>query len=265
MKKFRKLIPALCMLLVSALFVGTSTYAWFSMNKEVSATNMSVTAKAENPYLLISKTAADATDFATKVAMDKAGTDLNLVRPLNENKNTLINYYADAAAATAKTETTPTAATNSASLLWGSTTSSDPSKVEESNVTTLVPTANLENKYYISQKLYLKVVDDGANGTNLVASCKLNGTTANSIASSVRVLLMTENGKYVIFDKDGAVKGGNANLAETLTAKNTQNNIAGTVETVTVYMYFDGTDTAAYTNNATNLSSVAVDLTFKID
>ena len=27
MKKFRKLIPALCMLLVSALFVGTSTYA----------------------------------------------------------------------------------------------------------------------------------------------------------------------------------------------------------------------------------------------
>ena len=43
MKKFRKLIPALCMLLVSALFVGPSTYAWFSMNKTVTANNMQIT------------------------------------------------------------------------------------------------------------------------------------------------------------------------------------------------------------------------------
>ena len=53
MKKFRKLIPALCMLLVSALFVGTSTYAWFSMNTQVTATNMQVTAKSNATYLLI--------------------------------------------------------------------------------------------------------------------------------------------------------------------------------------------------------------------
>lgn len=53
MKKFRKLIPALCMLLVSALFVGTSTYAWFSMNTTVTATNMQVTAKSNATYLLI--------------------------------------------------------------------------------------------------------------------------------------------------------------------------------------------------------------------
>ena len=53
MKKFRKLIPALCMLLVSALFVGTSTYAWFSMNTKVTATDMKVTAKSNANYLLI--------------------------------------------------------------------------------------------------------------------------------------------------------------------------------------------------------------------
>lgn len=59
MKKFRKLIPALCMLLVSALFVGTSTYAWFSMNKTVTATNMQIKAQV-NTQLMIKGSAANA-------------------------------------------------------------------------------------------------------------------------------------------------------------------------------------------------------------
>ena len=53
MKKFKKLIPAFCMLLVSAILLGSSTYAWFSMNKTVTATGMQVTAKSNSSYLLI--------------------------------------------------------------------------------------------------------------------------------------------------------------------------------------------------------------------
>ena len=62
MKKFKKLIPALCMLLVSAVLVGTSTYAWFSMNDKVTVTGLEVKAKTDQVYLLISKdnTEADA-------------------------------------------------------------------------------------------------------------------------------------------------------------------------------------------------------------
>lgn len=54
MKKFKKLIPAFCAMLVSAAMLGTSTYAWFSVNKEVTATDMSVTAVADTQYFLIS-------------------------------------------------------------------------------------------------------------------------------------------------------------------------------------------------------------------
>lgn len=57
MKKFKKLIPAFCAMLVSAAMLGTSTYAWFSVNKEVTATDMSVTAVADTQYFLISTTA----------------------------------------------------------------------------------------------------------------------------------------------------------------------------------------------------------------
>ena len=59
-KKFsvaKKLIPATGMLLVSAMMVVSSTYAWFTMNKEVSVTGMEVKAHAEEG-LLINEVAA---------------------------------------------------------------------------------------------------------------------------------------------------------------------------------------------------------------
>ena len=51
-KALRKLIPALVMLLIAAAFVGTSTYAWFSMNRIVDVTGMSVTTKVEDSLLI---------------------------------------------------------------------------------------------------------------------------------------------------------------------------------------------------------------------
>ena len=77
MKKFRKLIPALCMLLVSALFVGTSTYAWFSMNKTVTATDMKVTAKSNSTYLLIGDDENAPTIQAAKTTTVKASAPAN--------------------------------------------------------------------------------------------------------------------------------------------------------------------------------------------
>ncbi len=52
MKNTRKLIPAIAMLLVSAIMMSTASYAWFSMNSEVKATGMQVTAKAESSLLI---------------------------------------------------------------------------------------------------------------------------------------------------------------------------------------------------------------------
>lgn len=46
MKAMRKILPALCMLLVSAVMLGSSTFAWFSANRTVSANGMQITASA---------------------------------------------------------------------------------------------------------------------------------------------------------------------------------------------------------------------------
>lgn len=52
----KKLIPALAMLLVAAALMGTSTYAWFSANPQVSADGMSVKAASTGGLAIASYT-----------------------------------------------------------------------------------------------------------------------------------------------------------------------------------------------------------------
>lgn len=63
MKKFKKLIPAFCAMLVSAAMLGTSTYAWFSVNKKVEANGMSVTAKVDTEYFVATTAAPTENKF----------------------------------------------------------------------------------------------------------------------------------------------------------------------------------------------------------
>lgn len=71
MKKFKKLIPALCMLLVSAVMLGSTTFAWFSMNKTVTATGMEIKAEVSTQLLI----KGSATSAAYKSAIDFSGAD----------------------------------------------------------------------------------------------------------------------------------------------------------------------------------------------
>lgn len=52
MKKMRKLIPAFAMLLVSAIMMSTASFAWFTMNEEVTATGMQVQAQAAGSLII---------------------------------------------------------------------------------------------------------------------------------------------------------------------------------------------------------------------
>jgi len=56
-KALRKLIPAMVMLLIAAAFVGTSTYAWFSMNRTVTVTGMSVDTKVSDALSIAAENA----------------------------------------------------------------------------------------------------------------------------------------------------------------------------------------------------------------
>jgi hypothetical protein len=53
---YKKLIPAAGMLMVSATMLATSTYAWFTMNKEVTVTGMTMNTKVSENLLIANDT-----------------------------------------------------------------------------------------------------------------------------------------------------------------------------------------------------------------
>lgn len=78
MKKMRRLIPAIAMLLVSAVMLSTASFAWFTMNESVTATGMQVKAKASG-NLLISESKMTAADQAITVALTNRGTHSDII------------------------------------------------------------------------------------------------------------------------------------------------------------------------------------------
>lgn len=245
MKKFRKLIPALCMLLVSALFVGTSTYAWFSMNKEVTATNMSVTAKADTPFLQIRANGGSG-EWATKATLTASGTDLSLIHPTTIKQGAMVWEYA---------------------------TSKNPADAEVNNATaakTLTGTASetgatvLANdgvNYVLQQDLHVRLVDNGNSAINLKVKEVSFAAGDNSIAASGRLLVVSDTGYQLFKLTDGKVTAAEAGSADSLIAAPKP----GTEYTLNAYFFFDGTDASAFTNNAENLSAVTAEITFSID
>lgn len=237
MKKFRKLIPALCMLLVSALFVGTSTYAWFSMNTSVSATNMQVTAKSDNIYLQISQNGKDTYDKTAASTVDAS----TVIYP--------VDYKTLAAGA----------------VTWGNAASDDPGQVKYTERTDLKPIAD-ENigKYVLTQKFDIKVADAQATAANLTLS-EVSVTGNSIMKEALRVVVVSDTGA-VVWANDGA-KENNVALPKagkvTVADGNLAETVSNTPTTVTVYVYFSGNDDTCYTDNIKHaFENMTVNLTF---
>lgn len=81
MKKFKKLIPAFCAMLLSACMLGTTTYAWFSVNKKVTATGLSVTAQANTQYFVIETTTSGANPNTFGTAVTQGLTEDQITQP----------------------------------------------------------------------------------------------------------------------------------------------------------------------------------------
>ena len=76
-KSMRKFLPAVIILLIAAAMVGTSTYAWFSMNNKVNVTGMTVTATVDQNLLI----AGDTLDSTAR--KDDASFGNTLVQPIS--------------------------------------------------------------------------------------------------------------------------------------------------------------------------------------
>lgn len=257
MKKFKKLIPALCMLLVSAVMLGGTTFAWFSMNTTVKATDMQVTAKSNATYLLISdsstKTGATTTLTDTVVANYEYSTQ-------NADKKVYpVKYFKNAT----ETSTIGSVQLKDASGYDSSTWLGDNKWFTANNGNATSANDDVKNikaveisnyDYILKYTVYLTLSKDSADISEKV-KVTYSATGADASVKSVVVI----DGEYL------EVASGSS-TATTTNEVNIKNN--ATVE-VFIYVYIDGDSAnvnSNYLNSGTDLKgnvSIQFDLAGK--
>lgn len=227
MKKFRKLIPALCMLLVSALFVGTSTYAWFSMNKEVAATGMEIEAKSDSIVLVINEgDTFNSAGTATEVTSTAAKKALYPVAPV---KGTTL---------TSENVATPAS--------WNYAYSDANDKYQAA--TAYTKCTDLAN--YVASETFSIGLND-KSGVTSAGKLRLTGVTLPTDTGISVVVVCGDK----VYKHDATAASLTEELADSV-------NTTGTV--VTVYYYINGENTNVYSNNETNLTG-KVTLNFDVE
>lgn len=251
MKKFRKLVPALCMLLVSAVLMGTSTYAWFSMNRTVTASGMQVTAKSNSTFLLIGN--------ADTVGANKAGLS-DTVTAAKQGTATEVYpafYAAEAGTFPGKDST------NTTKGKWYTAKSDNAGEVASNITVSEIETAK-EGDYYIEYKVWLTLSSDSEdyNGTlNLAFALENIGATAADAAVAAVVTV----GSNAAIKMSNATVAANAGVA-TAEITNFQITKTSAIE-VSVKVYVDGTSANVYSNyinTAGNTISGSAKITFTL-
>lgn len=234
----KKLIPAICMTLIAAVMLASSTFAWFSMNKNVSADGMQVTAKSESVYLLISNTKTTASEIQ---ALSPASTKVGLG---------VTNAELFPSAHKAVKNTTEAATESN----WFYKIADDPGASTSTKEENALNEGNFA-QYVVHKTVYITVAKGSNPAKNLKVSAAITAKDSKTI-TPVTVLVTTAT------DNAMAELHSEALSSETVLA----DSISDTqVVAVDIFIYYNGEDSAVNTNNKANLDGATIELTFKVD
>ena len=254
----KKIIPSICMLLVTAVLMGTSTYAWFSMNREVKATGMQVSAVTSS-NLVISKT--------------------------NEGAVTTVNDFN--ISYTTKTALTPASSANGKAFFsaQGEAKGPDKSELEENKYNSVTAATVSGKNYYVTETFYIGIngvedlknkIDVTVNMTSKDAAGEDKTGTNAEIYKALRFAVYYDENNAIIFSGDaGATSGQAVSSVEATTGAGTNSIPSLTALTakqwykITVVIWLEGEDAACTANNTNGANTqgfagVSVDFTFTV-
>ena len=268
-KTNRKLIPAVAMLLISAIMLSTSSFAWFSMNSTVTADGMTVKAESNEVFLEIAKT-----DGAFKTAVTYTDSASDALKPVYPAKGSISGKTLAGAnqLGTAETGTF-------SDIVWITNTSkaAGDAKANENYVKLGDDGAasHLSSTHHAEVYEYaVRLRNNPAENQKLVVTSITVDTAGlkpaqKALLPSLRVMFVTATG-YVAYKitGEGAMGdkacGTTAELQDPITVDATADGSDAfqAADKVTVYVYFDGEDSTCFTNNA--LTSSAYDISFTL-
>ena len=258
----RKLLPAFAMLTVSAISLSSATYAWFSMNKTVTVSTLSIGAKSDSTFLLIG-TGDNNTATEIQTAKSTSITDLGtagvytaLIPSTPATSDDITTYGA--------TEGKPLYGKNAITSLetaategnWWTANSDDPANATTNTINVTPLTNSNFNQYVIKKTVYLTVAVGANQANNLSITPTFTAQDTSKDYSGIKVLVATDDGEMQILNKDSGktdIKGSNTAIT------------SNGVRQVDLYIYYDGKDTTVNSNNKANLVGANVTFTFDVD
>lgn len=246
----KKLIPAIGMTLLGAALLGTSTFAWFSANKTVTATGLNLAAKADSSLLISLESGSN---FSNTVQMVSDVTSPN-------------TYFEPVQATYANGAYTFKKIGVGADGVDGKTFVDD-------NGTFNAPEGKTIDDYLVAttqdnfhDDVYLKY--DGENATEQVTiSGAMTSAGSDSIFKAYRVAIVEEvAGETTTYTDLGTIKfqGFNDEENYTVTFSTKVTLSKSTAKHLSVYAWLEGSDTNCKNANAVNGHTFAVTLSFTI-
>jgi len=296
-KTNKKLISALGMFMLSAAMLGTSTYAWFTMNKTVSVTNMQVQAKADQG-LLINEVATAGDSHWDELATTTQSTGIQLhATSTADTKTWYVAYSKKSSTAAAATSGNASSdlttdgyrtlgaspfvtATETVAAVAGSNAKQEIIYVDKDADSDY----DLGEGYYVKYTYYLKssadaitTTLDAGTGKQSLQIKNVSVTNNNNVGVSgtiedldaaLRVAIVIGGKAYIYAPVAGATGTYYVNASSTATTVLTgdQATASITIPAVTsdgyelnVYLYFEGEDAKLKTDNVTtSLDNVIV-------
>lgn len=272
----RKLIPAFALLLVSAVLLSTASYAWFSMNTTVTATNMQVKAVAEQGILINEVAAFDSTSWDSEATTNQS-TGIQLRATSTANTSAwYVAYSTKSSSSASATATAPSEDLTSAGYTALSGATQTVAAVAGSNAQRDIyyvdgGTNGYDDGegYYVKYTYYLKSsaeaiplsINSGAQNLNIVAPTVTGNSGSADLDKSLRVAIVINNKAYIYAPLNSTAGTYYVGTAHTATTPLTGNQPTGltsipatTANGVPVYVYiwFEGEDENLKTDNITS-------------
>ena len=259
----KQLMAAIAMVLVAAVALGSSTYAWFANNTKVTAEGMSITALSEGANLEIAWTSTSFEAGKTLIGQTEAATNSATIAatellPTHYVKTGDTDFIGKTEKGGAILAVGDWAHTFSAKYDTATTTDYTYETAQLTKVEALNTASPATTAWTLVVPIYLRMNPNSSTGiANLKATATISTTAAN--AANQKML----NAARVLYVVDGDVVGTGAASGTAVTGLGTvAAPVSGTSAVKTVYavIYIDGEDASCTSKNFnTNDWTVSID------